>query len=132
MKKDLTIIIPTYNDTIEKIKCSLNSIALQNDYDLSKIEVIVVDDATTIKSIDWNEILKLYPQLNIKYIQLSENKGPGNARQIGLDKAAGDFIYFLDCGDSLYDSTVLATFNSKKTEDCDIISTKLYDEEKKK
>lgn len=131
MKKDLTIIIPTYNDTIEKIKCSLDSIALQNDYDLSKIEVIIVDDNTTNKLVNWNEISKLYPQLNIKYIQLSENKGPGNARQVGLDNSVGDFIFFLDCGDSLYDSTILTTFDSKKTDNCDIISTKLYDEETK-
>lgn len=131
MKKDLTIIIPTYNDTIEKIKRSIDSIALQNDYDLSQLEVIVVDDNTTIKLIDWDEILKLYPQLNIKYLQLLENKGPGNARQVGLDNSVGDFIFFLDCGDSLYDSAVLTTFNSKKTDDCDIISTKLWDEETK-
>lgn len=131
MKKDLTIIIPTYNDPIEKIKCSLDSIVLQSDYDLSKIEVIVIDDNTTDKLIDWNEISKLYPQLNIKYIQLLENKGPGNARQVGLDNSVGDFIFFLDCGDSLYDSTVLSTFNSKKTDDCDIISTRLYDQETK-
>lgn len=62
MRKDLTIIIPTYNDTNDKIKCSLDSIVLQSDYDLSKIEVIVVDDNTTNKLIDWNEISKLYPQ----------------------------------------------------------------------
>lgn len=131
MKKDLTIIIPTYNDTIEKIKCSLDSIVLQSNYDLSKIEVIVVDDNTTNKLVDWNEISKLYLQLNIKYIQLLENKGPGNARQVGLDNSVGDFIFFLDCGDSLYDSTVLTTFGSKKTDDCDIISTKIHDEETK-
>lgn len=130
MEKDLTIIIPTYNDTIEKIKRSLDSIALQSDYDLSKIEVIVVDDNSNDILIDWNEILKLYPQLNIKYIQLLENKGPGNARQVGLDYSVGDFIFFLDCGDSLYDSAVLTTFNSNKKCDCDIVSTKLYDEEK--
>ncbi len=131
MQKDLTIIIPTYNDTTEKIKCSLDSIALQSDYDLSKIEVIVVDDHTTNKLVDWNEISKSYPQLNIKYIRLSENKGPGNARQVGLDNSVGDFVFFLDCGDSLYDSTVLTAFNNKKTDECDIISTKLYDEETK-
>ena len=131
MNKDLSIIIPTYNDSIKEIKCSLDSITLQNSYDSSKIEIIIIDDNTTIKSVNWNKILKLYPQLNIKYIKLLENKGPGNARQVGLDNAIGDFIFFLDCGDSLFDSTVLEVFNSKKTDDCDIISTKLYDEETK-
>ena len=78
--------------------------------------------------IDWNEILKLYAKLNIKYLRLSQNKGPGNARQVGLDNSCGEFVYFLDSGDSLYNDLVLQTFAKKKTTFCDIISTRIFDE----
>ena len=128
MEKDLTIIIPTYNDTIEKISCTLDSIINQRKYDFSNLEIIIIDDNSTTSLIDWNEILKLYAKLNIKYLRLSQNKGPGNARQAGLDNSCGEFVYFLDLGDSLYNDLVLQTFAKKKTTFCDIISTRIFDE----
>lgn len=131
MEKDLTIIIPTYNDSIDKIKCTLNSIVIQRKYDLTKLEVIIIDDNSNKELVDWEEVIKAYNILNIKYFKLTENKGPGNARQVGLDNASGEYIFFLDSGDSLYSSDVLSTFNQKKNAICDIISTRLYDEEKR-
>lgn len=131
MEKDLTIIIPTYNDSIDKIKCTLDSIVSQRKYDFTKLEVIIVDDNSNNGLIDWNEILEKYTCLNIKYIKLAENKGPGMARQVGLDNACGNYIFFLDSGDSLYSLDVLSTFNQNKNIICDIISTRMYDEEKR-
>lgn len=128
MTKELTIIIPTYNDSLEKIKCSLDSIIKQKNYDFSKLEIIVIDDNSTTSLIDWDEVLKLYAKLNIKYLKLSQNKGPGNARQVGLDNSCGEFVYFLDSGDSLYDNSVLQIFTKRKTAFCDIIATRMFDE----
>lgn len=128
MSKELTIIIPTYNDSLEKIKCSLDSIIKQKNYDFSKLEIIVVDDNSTTNLIDWNEILRIYAKLDIKYLKLSQNKGPGNARQVGLDNSCGEFVYFLDSGDSLYNSLVLQIFAKRKTAFCDIIATRMFDE----
>ena len=127
MSKDLTIIIPTYNDTYDKVKCSLDSIAMQCEYDLSAIEVIIVDDCSNKNKVDWNKVLEMYPSLNIRYTKLLENKGPGVARQVALDMASGDFVFFLDCGDCLFDNSVLNTFDKYKDLDGDIIATKMYD-----
>lgn len=127
MDKELTIIIPTYNDTLEKIKRSLDSIATQSEYDLTALEIIIVDDCSNDNKVEWQKILELYPSLNIRYIKLKENKGPGVARQVALDMAFGKFIFFLDCGDCLFDNSVLKTFNEYKNLDSDIIATKIYD-----
>lgn len=127
MDKELTIIIPTYNDSFEKINKTLQSIVSQKEFDFSKIEVIIVDDYTTKELINWNELVNTYPSLNIKYMKLSENQGPGVARQTALNVATGSFIFFLDCGDTLFDDFVLKEFNNHKNLDCDIISTKIYD-----
>lgn len=127
MKNDLSIIIPTYNDTLNKIKRTLDSIVTQKDCDLSKIEIIIVDDCSNNNNIDWNNILQLYPSLNIKYSKLQENKGPGVARQFALNNATGNFVFFLDCGDCLFDNSVLKTFNEYKNTNNDVIATKLYD-----
>lgn len=129
MNKDLTIIIPTYNDTLDKIKYTLDSIVKQKDYDFTKLEILIVDDCSDNNLIDWMEVLKNYPTLDIKYTRLKENKGPGIARQMGLDLSKGEFIYFLDSGDALYDSTVLKIFGQKKVSSHDLISTRFYDEE---
>ena len=127
MSKDVTIIIPTYNDTYDKVKCSLDSIAMQSEYDLSAIEIIIVDDCSNTNKVDWNKVLEIYPSLTIKYTKLQENKGPGVARQVALDMASGDFVFFLDCGDCLFDNSVLKTFDEHKNLDSDIIATKMYD-----
>lgn len=127
MSEDVTIIIPTYNDTYDKIKCSLDSIATQSEYDLSAIEVIIVDDCSGTNIINWDKVLEMYPSLNIKYSKLQENKGPGVARQVGLDMASGDFVFFLDCGDCLFDNSVLKTFDEYKNLGSDIIATKIHD-----
>lgn len=129
MDKDLTIIIPTFNDAYEKIMCSLDSIAAQNDYNLSDIEIIIFDDCSNTNKIDWNKVFEMYPALNLKYRRLQENKGPGVARQIALDIATGKFVFFLDSGDCLFDNSVLKTFNEYKNNDSDIIATKIYDED---
>lgn len=127
MNKELTIIMPTYNDSFDKINRTLQSIVSQKEYDFSKIEVIIVDDCSTKGQINWNELLNRYHSLNINYMKLPENKGPGVARQTALNIATGDFIFFLDCGDTLFDDFVLKEFNNNKNLDCDIISTKIYD-----
>lgn len=127
MNKDLTIIIPTYNDTLDKIKRSLDSLVNQCEFDLSTIEIIIVDDCSNDNRIDWKIILELYPLLNIKYTKIHENKGPGVARQIALDMSIGNYVFFLDCGDCLFDNYVLKTFANYKNLDNDIIATKIYD-----
>ena len=100
---------------------------MQCEYDLSAIEVIIVDDCSNKNKVDWNKVLEMYPSLNIRYTKLLENKGPGVARQVALDMASGDFVFFLDCGDCLFDNSVLNTFDKYKDLDGDIIATKMYD-----
>ncbi len=127
MKKELTIIIPTYTDSFEKINRTLYSIISQKEYDFNKIEVIIIDDCSDQKQINWNGLLNGYQSLNINYMKLSKNQGPGVARQTALNIATGDFIFFLDCGDALFNDFVLKEFNNYNNLDYDIISTKIYD-----
>lgn len=127
MNKELTIIIPTYNDSLERITKTLQSIVAQKEYDFDKIEVILVDDGSTEIRINWEELIKNYPFLNIKYMRHEENRGPGVARQTALNIATGDYIFFLDCGDELYDAEVLKNFSNHKRIECDIVSSKIYD-----
>ena len=95
----LTIIVPAYNEQ-DRIIRALNSVPRRPD-----IEVLIVDDGSTDQTY---EVVHRYAEsnrnLNIRIIRLSENKGLGNAKNVGYDNAKGDYINQLDADDWLYTS----------------------------
>jgi len=82
----ISIIIPVYNSSLTLNEC-LSSV-FKSIY--TNFEVIIVSDNCTDNSV---EIAKKY---KTKIIELSENKGPGNARNIGSKRADGDILLFID------------------------------------
>lgn len=90
----VSVIVPVYNvqDYIEKC---LDSLANQT---LEQLEVIVVDDGSTDKTSSVvDEYQKKYPT-KFKVIH-KKNEGVSIARNIGLEKATGEYIGFLDSDD---------------------------------
>jgi succinoglycan biosynthesis protein ExoO len=64
-------------------------------------EIIIVDDGSREELLEQiNEVKKLSPKIKIFY--LIENGGPSSARNFALDRAAGDFIIFLDDDDLIH------------------------------
>ena len=62
---------------------------------------IIIDDCSEK---DYNEIYNLFKdRIQIKLYRLGENKGPGYARQYGLNKSKSDYIIFMDSDDCFYD-----------------------------
>ena len=90
---NVSIVIPVYN--VEKyLKQCLESVVNQT---LDKIEVICINDGSTDNSLN---ILKEYEKKYNNIIIIDqENKGPGFARNIGMKRASGKYIYFLDSDD---------------------------------
>ena len=65
----------------------------------TNFELILIDDSSTDDSY---EKLKKYAStstLNIKIFQTEKNSGPGLARNIGIEKATGEWITFVDNDD---------------------------------
>lgn len=97
-------IVPHYNDGNEiELKWfgeALNSIKLQTDNDW---KIIVIDDASTSeKAISFLKQMKKYFSEKMEVIFLSENLGPGNARNIGIKRAfelGCPFVLYLDQDD---------------------------------
>lgn len=92
----LSIIIPVYNQE-ELIIKALESIPERDD-----IEIIVIDDASTDKTL---ENVVIYAEEHNKKIiirQNKTNKGVGLTRNIGIDIAMGEYIMFLDSDDYIY------------------------------
>lgn len=100
MKLDnsISIIIPLYNKESSIIDC-IKSIL---DQSVSNIEIVIVDDGSTDKSLQIVEgiespIIRIYSQ---------KNQGPASARNYGVKNAKGDWCLFLDADDILLDDSL--------------------------
>ena len=92
----VSIIVPIYNSEEYLISC-LESIVGQTIF--SEIELILINDGST----DNSEQICLsfcnkFP--NIKYYY-QDNQGVSSARNKGLKKAQGDYVYFMDSDDTI-------------------------------
>lgn len=90
----VSVIIPVYNTEKYLPKC-LDSVCNQT---LKDIEIICVNDCSTDNS---PEILQEYAKKDnrIKIVNRERNGGISAARNLGLDAATGEYIYFIDSDD---------------------------------
>lgn len=116
MKPFFSIIIP-YHNSASTIRPLIDSI--YSSKKRPKVEVIIVDDASTIPF----AVSDLHPSrvrsLAIRSIRFRKNKGPAIARNKGVDKARGEYVVFLDGDVKLFPD---ALYNLWKlyTDDVDI------------
>lgn len=92
----VSVIIPIYNveNYIEQCLCSVKEQTLRD------IEVICVDDASTDDSYRIaQEIIGC--DVRFELFHLTENKGQSYARNYGMQKATGKYLYFMDSDDYL-------------------------------
>lgn len=89
----LSIIIPVYNKSAF-ITCCLESVSKQS---YQYFEVIIIDDGSTDGSAEiCDNLLKRYNWLKVFH---TENRGVSAARNLGLQKASGELILFIDVDD---------------------------------
>lgn len=91
----VSIIIPVYNQENLLFR-AIGSIPKRDD-----IEVVVVDDGSSDRTWERLQAYMTDSERNIKAYRNDVNRGVGFARNIGLDHAAGDYIYGLDSDDEL-------------------------------
>ena len=118
----VSVIVPVYNSE-KYLRDCLDSLVNQT---LKDIEIIVVDDASTDKSMEIiMEYKSKYPSI-IKMSRNEQNKGQGASRNVGLSLATGEYIGFLDSDDyvapTMYEEMYIAT---KKYANPDVVSTRL-------
>ena len=106
---EVSIIVPVYNAEAYLEKC-INSILAQCFKDF---ELLLIDDGSKDKS---GEICDKYASLDNR-IQVfhKQNNGVSSARNIGLDRAKGKWITFIDSDDWI-DNTYLDSFLKQSDE----------------
>jgi glycosyltransferase involved in cell wall biosynthesis len=96
-----TIIIPTYNAE-RTLKKALDSIKSQ---ELLDYEVLIIDGISNDNTLN---IIKEYAQKDSRFHWVSEkDKGIYDAMNKGINKATGEWIYFLGSDDYFYNNEVL-------------------------
>lgn len=118
--KTISVIIPVYN-TEEYLPRCLDSI-INNDY--KELEIICVNDGSTDNSLS---VLRKYEQNDnrIKVIDVP-NGGVSNARNIGLDRATGEFVAFIDSDDWIHKQYFSILMHYQGINDSDITAVSYY------
>ena len=107
--KKLSILIPAYNVERWLPRC-LNSILSQVEDD---VEIVIVDDGSTDTTLQCaNEFAEKWNDIRVFS---KHNEGVGTARNYLLDKACGEFIWFIDSDDYIAEGAlqhILSELNS--------------------
>ncbi|MED3662284.1 glycosyltransferase family 2 protein [Ureibacillus terrenus] len=108
-----SIIIPVYNTEKHLHQC-LESVINQS---YSNIEVILVNDGSTDNSgVICEEISKIDNRVKVFH---TKNRGVSSARNLGLSKATGDYVIFIDSDDWLEKNALESIFK--------VLQYRLYD-----
>lgn len=98
----ISFVIPVYNAELYLNKC-IKSI-YNSELPDTELEIIMIDDGSTDNSVEVaKQICQQYK--NTMLLEL-ENQGSSVARNAGIEKATGDYIWFIDSDDYL-DSSLL-------------------------
>lgn len=114
----VSIIVPVYN--AEKyIKRCLDALLRQT---LDDLEYILVDDCSEDRSLDiLQEIQKQNPDKNIQIIKNERNSGVSHSRNVGLNYANGEFVYFCDNDDWVKPEMLEEMYNFAESRKLDVV-----------
>lgn len=116
----VSIVIPVYNSEKYIDEC-LQSVISQT---YPELEIICVDDGSTDRSV---EILRKYEAEDKRIIIIEkvhhDGTGAGEARNVGLSVANGEYVQFLDSDDYFEKSLIESLVNEAQIHSADIVIT---------
>lgn len=113
----VTVVMPVYNasDGIEDAFNTLHNLTYLN------LEIVVVDDGSTDDTAD--HVARLVKnEERASFVTLPQNSGPGVARNEGLRRARGKYVWFVDWDDEWEPTIIDRLVGEAETEDADLVS----------
>ncbi len=112
----VSVIMPVYN-TQDFVREAIRCITGQT---LREIEIVIVDDGSTDSS---PRILREEAEKDSRIkVYTQPNQGQSVARNTGLTKISGEYIYFMDSDDLLEPSALEECYNKCKANDLDLVN----------
>ena len=109
MKTDVSVIIPIFNSEPYLRRC-LDSVIGQSFFD--KMEILLVDDGSTDGC---GMICDEYASNNSVFSVIhTENQGASRARRLGLERASGEYVTFIDSDDFVSRDYVSSLYDLEK------------------
>lgn len=120
----IDVIIPAYKSH-STIKRTLYSIACQKNSD--DLNVYIINDNPDDNYDTEINFFKHF--LKIKELKYDKNRGPGYARQYGLNNSCGDYIVFID-SDDIFSSplSILKMYKEIVKDDFDVLVSTFYEQ----
>lgn len=116
----ISVIIPVHNTENYLNQC-MDSVLSQ---DFRDFEVICINNGSTDKSLD---ILENYAQDDSRVKVISQiDKGPGNARNVGLRHAQGKYVLFVDSDDFLSENSLSQIYDNAESNQSDMVLFDFY------
>lgn len=123
----LSIVIPVYN-VVNYISLCIESIENSKDT-LNNLEIILVDDGSN----DGSELLcdKYASQNDHIKVFHKQNGGVSTARNVGINNASGDYIWFVDPDDSVETDCIQSIINTISANEADVYEFDFYRNDEK-
>lgn len=115
MNKMVSVIIPVYN-TEKFLERCIQSVINQT---YCNLEIILINDGSTDNSLN---ICEKYKQLDKRIGLISgENYGVSHARNMGIERAKGEFLYFIDSDDFLDLDAINKMLHEFEKSNCELV-----------
>lgn len=112
----ISVVVPVYNVSLELLNRCIESVRHQAKND---VEIIIIDDGSEQNnSAQYSKICNEY--CDTHYYKQT-NSGPSVARNLGVEKAQGEYILFLDSDDYITDKCIEQATNTINTYHPDLV-----------
>ncbi|MCM1030083.1 MAG: glycosyltransferase [Oscillibacter sp.] len=114
----VSILVPVYNVSKYIERCARSLF----EQTFTDIEFIFVNDCTPDDSIGkLNRILSHYPNVNVKIITHTRNKGLAAARNTAIQNSSGEYIFHVDSDDYLELNTIQLLYEKVAYSNADLV-----------
>jgi glycosyltransferase involved in cell wall biosynthesis len=117
----ISVIVPVHNEEESITRC-LDSILMQSNV---KLEIIVIDDGSTDATV---HKIKSLSDDRLVCIKLGENLGVAAARNVGIERARGQYIAFCDADDYWLPEKLQTQLKAMSASGCNVSHSSYWQE----